>query len=38
MKPATAMPTDDGQFVGCVHLASMIKLAKQEMQHNSLNM
>jgi hypothetical protein len=38
MKPATVMPTDDGQFVGCVHLVSMIKSTKQEMQHNSMNM
>jgi len=38
MKPTTIMPTDDGHFVGCVDLASMIKSAKQEMQHNLLNM
>jgi hypothetical protein len=37
LKPTTIMPTE-GHFVGHVDLASMIKSAKQEMEHNSLNM
>jgi hypothetical protein len=37
-KPATVKPNDDGQFVGCVDLASIIKSAKKEKQHNSLTM